>query len=234
MNTIETESLVALRDEYVKIAKKRKKRRSKDQRTFPISRALKNEKFMGGYQALAGGLTGAGAGGALGGAKGALIGGAGGALSTGILNAIRSRALLGRARKNQKGIGGSEKKIIKALRATKSGRKGPSNPISRALTSVPGMAALGAAPGAIIAGIALSGGVKKKELLKTLLGGTGLAAGGAATMGGAAALSRVLNARGLRGENRVGRKRSYSQGLGLFEGDTAQTRILKALRKAGD
>ncbi len=232
MDTIETKSLVALRDEYVKIAKKRKKRKSKDKRTFPISRALKNEKFMGGYQALATGIAGAGAGGALGGAKGALLGGAGGALTTGILNAIRSRALLGRARKNQKGIGGSEKKIIKALRATKSGRKGPSNPISRALTSVPGLSALGATPGAVLAGIALTGGVRKKELLKTLLGSAGISAGGAAALGGGTALSRVLNARGLRGENRTGRKKSYSQGL--FEGDTAQTRILKALKKAKD
>ena len=232
MDTIETESLVALRDEYVKIAKKRKKRKSKDQRTFPISRALKNEKFLGGYQALATGIAGAGAGGALGGLKGALLGGAGGTLSTGILNAIRSRALLGRARKNQKGIGGSEKKIIKALRATKSGRKGPSNPISRALTSVPGLAALGATPGLAMAAFAAATKKGRKDLIANLLVGGGTAAGGAGLMGGTAALSRVLNARGLRGENRAGRKRSYSQGL--FEGDTAQTRILKALKKAKD
>ncbi len=232
MDTIETGSLVALREEYVKIAKKRKRRKRKDKRTFPISRALKNEKFMGGYQALAPGIAGAAAGGALGGLKGALIGGTGGALTTGILNAIRSRALLGRARKNQKGIGGSEKKIIKALRATKSGRKGPSNPISRALTSVPGLAALGATPGLAMAAFAAATKRGRKDLISNLLLSGGVAGAGAGLGGGAAALSRVLNARGLRGENRTGRKKSYSQGL--FKDDTAQTRILKALKKAKD
>lgn len=223
--------LTSFRDEYTKLAAKKKK----DQRTFPISRALKNEKFMGGLNALSGAIGGGTAGGFLGGVKGAVGGAAGGALASGIVNAIRSRALLGRARKNQKGIGGSEQKIIKALRATKSGRKGSSNPISRALTSVPGMAALGASPGLLMAAISASkfGGKRGgKDLVANLLASGSIAAGGAATAGGITALGRVLNARGLRGENRVGRKKSYSQGL--FSDDTAQTKILKALKKAKD
>ena len=73
---------------------------------------------------------------------------------------------------------------------------------------------------------------KKKELLGSLgiaggLAGLGAGAGALVTSSG-----RVLHARGSRGENRVGRKKSYSQGL--FLNDTAQTKILKALKKAKD
>lgn len=213
-------------------AKRRKKRKSKDQRTFPISRALNNEKFLGGYNALKGGIGGAMGGGLLGGTKGALLGGTGGALLAALNNTISARATLGRARAGQKGIGGSEKKIIKALRATKGGRKGSTNPISRAVTSVPGMAAIGATPGLALAIAALAGGGKRKDLVANLIAGSGAAVGGAGVTGGVTALSRVLNARGRRGENRVGRKKSYSQGL--FNSDTAHTKILKALKKAKD
>ena len=230
-----TMQLTSFRDEYTKLAaKKKEKKKKKDQRTFPISRTLKDERFGGAFNAGKNALIGGAAGGAIGGAKGAIIGGLTGTLGSGLSNIIKSRALLGRARKNQKGFGGSEQKIIKALRATKSGREGSSNPISRALTSVPGMAALGASPALVMAAITASkfGGKRGPYFAKGLARSGAAAAGGAATLGGLTALSRVLNARGLRGENRAGREKSLSQGL--FQNDTSQTKILKALKKAKD
>ena len=238
--------LANFRDEYIKIARKEKKK--KDQRTFPISRLLKNEIAHGAFAGTKGLLAGTAAGGLLGGTKGALLGGGLGGLSAAVSNAISSRALLGRSRTKQKGVGESEKKILKALRADKSSRKGSTNPISRAITSVPGAAALGSIPG-LIATTALLGskGVLGKKGLKAfkslpkakkkeLLGSLGIAGGIAGIGAGTGALftsgGRIIHARGSRGENRVGRKKSYSQGM--FLDDTAQTKILKALKKAKD
>jgi hypothetical protein len=145
---------------------------------------------------------------------GALTGAAGSAL----LRVVRARAARGRARQGQEGVLGSEKRLLRALRASgeteAKGRSHGTNPLSRAVTSASGtglaLGGLSAAAGGAV------GGLKGAALMGLIGGGTGY---------GLQALGRAIHARAARGRARTG----YAGGLG-----SSDALAIRALKRAGD
>ena len=148
-----------------------------------------------------------------------MIGGAlTGAASSALLRVIRARAARGRARQGQEGIGGSEQRLLRALRASgeteSKGRSHGTNPLSRAITSASGTGALGGLAGAGLGGAI--GGLKGAALMGLMGGGAGY---------GAQALLRAIHARAARGRARTG----YEGGIG-----SSDAMAIRALKRAGD
>ena len=187
-------------------------KKDRDKKTYPFSRFLTSPEALGALRATTGGARGASIGGLAGGAAGAIVGGVGGAVAPAISRVINARAQMGRARDNQRGVTASERRVLKALRAKKSGRKGSTNPISRALTSIPLAAVIGGTGGSITGAL-----MSKRRLAGALIGGGLGSVGG----GAGAAINRIISARASRG--RANKKQKG--GIG-----SSDAKVIKALR----